>query len=475
MTALDADIVLRRRSYYQMTDFHKNSRLVSMAKRRKELSVRDHGIERSNIVKQDLVSMAAKVNSTDRDLQLGGTVLIRKRLMLGRQETAKVIQLGLVPRIVELLSREDSAELQVEAVGCLSIIASGVVYKWTKDVLDSRAVPALVKLLLSPKDKVQEQAVHALGNIAGDCAESRDHVSANGALTPLLRLLLEKDAKDPILRTASWTLSNLCGGYPFPPFEQTKAALPVIVDLIKTKGKDKDVLTDLCWSLFYISEATAEGHKAVLAAKVSQRLLELLSPQLPAEVANAALCCVCKIYLTNDQTEGFINLDFLSKLANLLPVKNMKEQVCRTITTSIITSRNKHAIIEDVIKAQLLKRLIKEVENAPFRVKRVAGQAVANVILCSSPEQIRRFVDKDCVNAMDIILELNDLGSVHLALQGINKILKAGLEEQLDVEVSSSYAASFAEAPALEKIRYLSSLHVGEVSDTAQQIVDMYM
>ncbi|CAI9269819.1 unnamed protein product [Lactuca saligna] len=179
MTALDADIVLRRRSYYQMTDFHKNSRLVSMAKRRKELSVRDHGIERSNIVKQDLVSMAAKVNSTDRDLQLGGTVLIRKRLMLGRQETAKVIQLGLVPRIVELLSREDSAELQVEAVGCLSIIASGVVYKWTKDVLDSRAVPALVKLLLSPKDKVQEQAVHALGNIAGDCAESRDHVSAN--------------------------------------------------------------------------------------------------------------------------------------------------------------------------------------------------------------------------------------------------------------------------------------------------------
>ncbi|CAH1440427.1 unnamed protein product [Lactuca virosa] len=470
------DIVSRRRSYYQMTDYHKNSRLVSMTKRRKELSVRDHGIERSNIEKQDLASMAAKVNSNDRDQQLGGTVLIRKRLMLGRQQTAKVIQLGLVPRIVEFLSREDSAELQVEAVGCLSIIASGIVYKWTKVVLESRAVPVLVKLLLSPKDKVQEQAVHALGNIAGDCAESRDHVSANGALTPLLRLLLEKDAKDPILRAVSWALSNLCGGYPFPPFEQTKAALPVIVDLIKTKGKDKDVLTDLCWSLFYISEATAEGHKAVLAANVSQRLLELLSPRLPAEVANAALCCVCKIYLTNDatyQTEDFINLDLLSKLANLLPVKNMKEQVCHTITTSIITSRNKHAVIEDVIEAQLLQKLIKEVIDAPFRVKRVAGQAVANAILCSSPEQIRRFVDKDCLKAMDIILELSDLGSVQLALQGINKILKAGLEEH--VEVSSSYAASFAEAPALEKIRYLSSLHVGEVSDTAQQIVDMYM
>lgn len=58
---------------------------------------------------------------------------------------------------------------------------------------------------------VREQAVWALGNIAGDSPKCRDYVLQQGALRPLLALLSEHH-KLSMLRNATWTLSNFCRG-----------------------------------------------------------------------------------------------------------------------------------------------------------------------------------------------------------------------------------------------------------------------
>jgi importin subunit alpha-6/7 len=72
--------------------------------------------------------------------------------------------------------------------------------------------------LLDPCHGMQ-QAVWALGNIAGDSPKCRDLVLEAGALLPLLEQL-KVNSKLSMLRNATWTLSNFCRGKPQPNFDQ---------------------------------------------------------------------------------------------------------------------------------------------------------------------------------------------------------------------------------------------------------------
>jgi len=56
-------------------------------------------------------------------------------------------------------------------------------------VVKANAVPQFVALLSSPEENVQEQAVWAIGNIAGDGPQLRDVVIDAGGVEPILKLV----------------------------------------------------------------------------------------------------------------------------------------------------------------------------------------------------------------------------------------------------------------------------------------------
>ena len=72
-----------------------------------------------------------------------------------------------MPRFVQFLQRHDFSELQEDATWNFLIICSST-SEHTRFVIEAGAVPFLVELLASSFESVKDQAVWALGNIAGE-------------------------------------------------------------------------------------------------------------------------------------------------------------------------------------------------------------------------------------------------------------------------------------------------------------------
>ena len=117
----------------------------------------------------------------------------------------------MVPKLVEFLGCQENHRLQFEAAWALTNIASGnslqtrAVVQAGKFILvhnivsslslhllsrfDTGAVPMFIGLLSSEHRNVVDQAVWALGNIAGDGTECRDFAIKSGIIQPLLALI----------------------------------------------------------------------------------------------------------------------------------------------------------------------------------------------------------------------------------------------------------------------------------------------
>ncbi|VVA26270.1 PREDICTED: importin [Prunus dulcis] len=335
---------------------------------------------------ESIPSMVQGVWSDDPTLQLEATTQFRKLLSIERSPPIdEVIKAGAVPRFVEFLGRHDMPQLQFEAAWALTNVASGT-SDHTRVVIEHGAVPMFVQLLSSGSDDVREQAVWALGNVAGDSPSCRDLVLGQGALMPLLAQLNEH-SKLSMLRNATWTLSNFCRGKPATPFDQVKPALPILRQLIYLN--DEEVLTDACWALSYLSDGPNDKIQAVIEAGVCQRLMELLIHPSPT-VLIPALRTVGNIVTGDDsQTQFVIDNQVLPRLHQLLTQnhkKSIKKEACWTISN--ITAGNKIQI-QAVIEADIILPLVQLLQHAEFDIKKEAAWAISNATSGGSHDQIQ--------------------------------------------------------------------------------------
>lgn len=419
---------------------------------------------------ENLPQMIQGVLTDDAQQQTECTTQFRRLLSIEKNPPIQqVIDAGVVPRFVEFLQRDDNPALQFEAAWALTNIASGT-SEHTAVVMESGAVPIFCRLLLSPNDDVREQAVWALGNIAGDSPPCRDLVLMAGSMQPLLQQL-NQNSKLSMLRNATWTLSNFCRGKPQPDFNMVRPALPTLAQLIFSP--DEEVLTDACWALSYLSDGPNEKIQAVIEAGVCRRLVELLLHPSPA-VQTPALRTVGNIVTGDDlQTQIIINFNALPCLLALLssPKKGIRKEACWTISN--ITAGNKEQI-QSVIDNNIVPPLVQLLTNAEFDIRKEAAWAISNATSGGNADQIKFLVQQGCVRPLCDLLTVADTKIVTIALEGLENILKVGENDSQTTNEHNQMATFIAEADGLTKIEQLQQHENNDIYEKCVKILETY-
>eukprot|EP00475_Leptophrys_vorax_P033887 TRINITY_DN539_c0_g1_i1.p1 TRINITY_DN539_c0_g1~~TRINITY_DN539_c0_g1_i1.p1 ORF type:complete len:534 (-),score=177.11 TRINITY_DN539_c0_g1_i1:116-1717(-) len=415
-------------------------------------------------------------HSGDTAVELECTRQFRKLLSIERSPPiAQVIDSGIIPKFVEFLTRKENPNLMFEAAWALTNIASGTSND-TKVVIHSGAVPLLIELLADKWEDVREQAVWALGNIAGDSPSSRDMLLEMGIMGPLLSVC-DPSCKITTLRNATWALSNLCRGKPQPEFDQIAPALPVLCNLLQMR--DDEILIDACWALSYISDDNDSDNQKigqVVKSGVVRRLVELLYHKSHS-VKTPALRTIGNIVTGDDlQTQVVINCGGLPALASLLQAdkKGIRKEACWTISN--ITAGNKEQI-EMVVSANIFPLLIDLLRSGDFDVQKEAAWAVSNATSGGTAQQISYLVSQACIPPLCDMTVCEDVKIVQICLEALENILKVGKQQALVQGTGVNLFAQFVEecggVDKLEQLQHHENLDVyRKVADILRKFFD---
>lgn len=129
--------------------------------------------------------------------------------------------------------------------------------------------------------QVVDQAVWALGNIAGDSYLLRDCLLARNVLPTMMALVQQQDQRS-IAENAAWVMSNLMRGKPPPLDAMVAPAVPLALRLVE--GSQAKLAEEALWALVYYTNVKPRS-VALASPALFASLVQLMGTAKPAPLA----------------------------------------------------------------------------------------------------------------------------------------------------------------------------------------------
>jgi len=323
--------------------------------------------------------------------------------------------------------------------------------------------------------------VWAIGNIAGDCAQMRDLVLANGATERVLKLVEATASMGQMgpLRNAVWALSNLMRGKPQPAVVHVAQAVPTLAKLLMIA--DDEVIMDTCWALSYVTDGGDDRIDMACNAGVVPLLMNILRTSDGMKTRTPALRTLCNILTGSaEATQSVLEAGILEVLPEF--IKSTKTQTRKEACWAISNiSAGTPAQVESVMRSPLLATVIQKLDGDEYDVKKEAAWVVANILhgfdseaSATNATRAMTLVTLGVIPGIVKMLEVNDPAMQKLMLEATGTLLEAGETVAKNKGTDNPFLVPFDEAEGVDKLEALQTHKNEDVYEKAVGLLERY-